>query len=276
MMIDGRTLVATLTLALALAAATPSPAATLHVAEDGSVNLASAGQNLGTTPSLFVRNVGSGGTRYAFVRFGLSAVPAGSTVERAVLRVFVNRVDDAGDLDVFVVTGAWSESTLTAGTQPPLEPTPVETVAISSGDANKYVLVDVTDAVNDWLTGAKPDHGLALRAASSGTLRIELDSKEDASTSHPVELEVFRSAVAAAPSTYYLRDEEIVTSLRTSVTVECDDGDRAATWGFSTLSGETSNLVQAFILPDLGGYSFIVGAGGIAATLQVMCEDLTP
>jgi hypothetical protein len=48
------------------------------------------------------------------------------------------------------------------------------------------------------------------------------------------------------------------------------------TWGFSTLSGETSNLVQAYVLPDFVGYSFIIGAGGASATFQVVCQDLTP
>lgn len=257
-------------------AVTPAMAASLSVTDDASVNLASSGQNLGSTPSLFVRNTGSGGTRYAFTRFDLSALPASSSVDRAVLRLFVNRVDAAGDLDVFVVTSAWNEDTLTASSQPSLEATPVETVAVGTGDQAGFVLVDVTDAVNDWLSGAKTNYGLALLPATAGTLRIEVDSKEDTSTGHVAELEVFRTAAAEAPATIYLRDEEVTTSERTSVSVECDEGDRAVSWGFSTLSGEVSNLVQAYILPDFAGYSFIIGEDGMAATFQVVCQDLTP
>ncbi len=251
-------------------------AATLNVTDDASVNLAQTGQNLGASTSLYARNTGSGGTRSAFVRFDLSALPSGTRVDRAVLRLFVNRVDDAGDLDVFVVTSAWSEDTLTAATQPSLEGTPVETVGIGAADQAGYVLVDVTGAVNDWLAGSKANHGLALLPASSGSLRIEIDSKEDTSTGHVAELEVLRTAPVDAPATLYLRDEEVISSARTSLSVECDEGDRAVTWGFSTLSGETSNLVQAFVLPDFVGYSFIIGAGGTAATFQVVCQDLAP
>src|SRR4030081_3901469 len=60
--------------------------------------------------------VSPGSTSY--VQFNLATVPAGATVSRATLRLYVDFVVKAGKFDVYQVNKSWSESTLTYNNEP--------------------------------------------------------------------------------------------------------------------------------------------------------------
>jgi hypothetical protein len=93
---------------------------TAHVTADSSVTLSQPTLNGGTSPTLYVRNVGTGGVRRTFLRFDLGGLPANATIAKAKLRIWVALVESAGTVDVHPVNAPWSESTLTAANAPPL------------------------------------------------------------------------------------------------------------------------------------------------------------
>ena len=149
---------------------------------DAHVNSARPGVNSGAISNL---NVGGGYT--ALLQFDLSTLPAGTTaaqVSRAVLRLYCNRVDVNGTVNVLPVGGAWGEYSVTYQTLPSLGSA---VQAVQVGQAGAYVVVDVTSLVQGWVNAPGTNNGVALTA---GTAAVEFDSKENDLTGHAAELEV--------------------------------------------------------------------------------------
>jgi hypothetical protein len=169
--------------------ATPGIADTVHLTDDTNINFDSRTQRNGTSRDVFVRNVGTGGVRHGFVRFDLSSLSPATLISKATLRLFVSRIGNSGSIDLHVVLGEWDEGSLTVRSAPPIDPLPMTTVKVTSADKRKYVTVDVTALVQDWLDGA-PNFGVALLPNAADNINLELDSKENRGTSHPMELEV--------------------------------------------------------------------------------------
>src|SRR5262245_38064154 len=97
----------------------------------------------GLDPILSITNTGGAGERRTFIYFDVEALlGAGTLLNKALLRVYVNAVGQAGDLNVLRVTSAaWDEATLTWANQP----TGVlyTVVPVDGADLNHYVTVDV-------------------------------------------------------------------------------------------------------------------------------------
>ena len=167
----------------------PAQAITLHVTDDTNINLNKQNQNNGTNAQVFVRNVGSGGERQAFVKFDLSPLPAGSIVERATLRLFPNTIQNTGDVTLHEVLADWTEGTLTAGTAPALGP--LFTTGSITGIKKDYVDIELpVGVVQGWFDTPASNFGIALLPDGTNDIRVQLDSKENGATSHPMELEV--------------------------------------------------------------------------------------
>ena len=171
-----------------VAGARPADAQTVHVTDDTNVNLAMPSQINGVATSLFVRNIGSGGERHTYLRFDLSTVPSGVLINQAMLRFWVLAVNDAGPVDVYAIGGPWTEETLSASVAPPLGVL-LGTVNIAVSDQNRFVVSNITGAVQGWLNGS-PNYGIALVPNAGDPVRLTLDSKEATGTSHGPELEV--------------------------------------------------------------------------------------
>ena len=154
---------------------------------DAHVSSAQPTVNAGSLSNL---NVGGGYT--ALVQFDLSVLPAGTTaaqITRATLRVYCNRADAPGAVQVQTVGGAWSEGSVTYATLPPLGAV-VQSAQVSA--AQEFVTFDVTSAVQSWASGAAANDGLALVGAA-GTV-VQFDSKESDQTSHEPVLEIALAA----------------------------------------------------------------------------------
>lgn len=166
------------------AAATAMPALAVEptLVADAHVNSALPAVNSGAISNL---NVGAGYT--ALLQFDLNLLPAGTTaaqVSRAVLRLYCNRVDTAGQVSLKPVSGAWGEYSVTYATLPPLG------TALQSFQVNRagtYVTVDVTALVQGWITSPATNNGLALTADVAG---VQFDSKENDLTGHAAVLDV--------------------------------------------------------------------------------------
>src|ERR1035438_9412945 len=152
---------------------------------DAYTNTAAPTTNYGAKTLLDVES-----SQTTYIQFNLSSIPSGYTsadVTKATLKLYVNAATTAGSFNVDYVNGTWSESTITANNAPALGTTIAASVPLIAADKNQYILVDVTTAVQAWLSGT-PNDGIALVANSP--LNASFDSKENTTTSHPAELDI--------------------------------------------------------------------------------------
>ena len=134
--------------------------------------------------------VGSGTTTY--IQFNLSGIPAGATVSKATLRLFVDAVAAKGSFDVYQLNSAWSESTLTYATPAPtpgLSATGGHPISITAASINQFLLIDITALAQAWVNGSIPNNGIAL-GLTSATGTFSFDSKESLLTGNGPELEL--------------------------------------------------------------------------------------
>ncbi|MGH6858275.1 MAG: DNRLRE domain-containing protein [Methylocella sp.] len=184
-----RTSVRSLALSAALIGALASSAfadSTLNVTDDTFTDDQNPFQPMGAQPSIQVGNL-SGHNQAGFVRFDLTPLPAGATITQALLRVFVNRVSGPGTINIFELNGAWTEATLITTNVPPTG-TQVGTFSVVPSNAKNFMLIDVTQAVKDWQSGARANNGLTFVPSNTSMFSIGLNSKENLETSHPMEL----------------------------------------------------------------------------------------
>jgi hypothetical protein len=116
----------------------------------------------------------SGHDTESFVQFDLSSVPyTAGQVTSATLHLYVVDTAAAGFgtsptvaspvlVDLFGVTGSWTEAGLTWGTKPAVSATTTDAVSISA--INQWITFDVTSLVVDWLDGSLTNNGLSLVA----------------------------------------------------------------------------------------------------------------
>ena len=134
--------------------------------------------------------------REVFIQFNLADIPAGASVQKATLQLYVNLVIDPGTFDVYQVNSEWNQSTLTYANAPSLgeSATGNHPVAIPAA-ADQFILIDVTPLVQDWVNGTVPNNGLAL-AMTTSSGGVLFDSKETTTTSHMPELQIVLSGQA--------------------------------------------------------------------------------
>ncbi len=151
---------------------------------DAFTNTATPTTNYGANGLLNV----SGAREISFIQFDLTSIPTSATVSHASLKLYVNSVATAGSFNVDFVNGTWTESTITSSLSPALGNSIEANVPIALAQKNDYILIDVTSALQAWLSGSQPNDGLALVA--NGSFTASFDSKENTGTSHPPELDV--------------------------------------------------------------------------------------
>ncbi len=160
---------------------------------DDSYFASGSAANFGAAQNLVV---GGGAGYQGIVKFDLSTVPAGATVSKATLILFVKTVTAGGNLNFSKANGAWVESTVNGTTN-----TTVSGGAVASGipvsTAGTYVYVDATAAVAGWLATPSSNNGFFI-APGDGTVNVAFDSKESTSTSHPAMLSVILSSAGGA------------------------------------------------------------------------------
>jgi trimeric autotransporter adhesin len=160
--------------------------AQLTPSADAYTNTADPTTNYGAKTLLDVESA----SQTAYIRFDLSAIPAGYTsanISKASLKLYVNSVTTAGSFNVDYVNGTWSENTITANLAPALGTTIAVGVSLTVADKNQYILIDITSAVQAWLSGTAND-GIAL--VGNSPVNAIFDSKENTTTSHSAELDI--------------------------------------------------------------------------------------
>jgi hypothetical protein len=151
---------------------------------DTYITSANAAGNFGGQATMLV---GSGGT--AITQFTLATLPAGtlaSSIQKATLIVYVNRVTAAGNMSVTTLSASFSESAATfANTSGSLAGVPFAgPIALGAAQVGTYIAVDVTTQVQNGLIPGFVGFGFV----ADGTLVTQLDTKENTTTSHPAQL----------------------------------------------------------------------------------------
>ncbi|MGH8524580.1 MAG: DNRLRE domain-containing protein, partial [Gammaproteobacteria bacterium] len=142
----------------------------------------------------------------SYLKFNLSTLPSGTQaadIEKATLKLFVSKRRKAGSLDVFAVTGPWSELHITHMNAPALAGHAETAAPVRVPRANQFVTVDLTTLVRDWVdfkatSGAfgRANHGIAL--VRHPRLWAEFYSKESDSTAHDATLEIVLTGTGGA------------------------------------------------------------------------------
>ena len=165
---------------------------------DAYTNTASPNANFGAAALLDVNSA----SQTAYIQFNLSSIPSGYTsadIAQATLKLYVNGVTAAGSFNVDFVNGIWAENTITADLAPALGSTIAGSIPLTTANKNQYILINVTAAVQAWLSGSEPNDGVAL--VGNSPLSATFDSKENTGTGHPAELDiVFVNSGAQGPA----------------------------------------------------------------------------
>jgi hypothetical protein len=129
-------------------------------------------------------------TQMGVLRFDLGALPPGTSVEGAVLRLWPTHVLTEGSYDVLAVLEPWAE-TDTIVPRPPALGATYQSFRVNKAQLDTFVSVDVTDLVLEWTSGRLSNYGLAVVLSATGGGGMGAAAKENTANGHPPELEVF-------------------------------------------------------------------------------------
>ncbi len=122
-------------------------------------------KNFGDKPKLEVNSDSS-----SLLRMNLSSLPAGTIgadIAKANLLIWVDEVKTAGTVSIVPTLSNWNEFTVTYNTAPVFAATAYASVSVPVG--TRYVLVDVTTLVRQWIDAPSSNYGLAVRVSSGAT-----------------------------------------------------------------------------------------------------------
>ena len=161
-------------------------AAQAPASADAYINSALPANNFGKLTTLNV-----GGTFTSLIQFDFTSLPAGingTSVEKATLFLWVNKVGTPGAVDILTVTDTWDEASVTHVTQPTVSSTGYIVPVTSAG---RYVAIDVTPDVKNWIDYPTSAMGFGVMASTNApTTSVFFDSKENTATGHTAYLDI--------------------------------------------------------------------------------------
>lgn len=227
--------------------------------DDAQISTVASNQNFGANASVRV----SGTNIRGFFKFKLTPnLPPGTTgsrVGKATVRFFVGTVNTPGTIDVFRVNGNWDEATITGGTAPSLG-TLESSISVDVLQTNKWLTLDVTQLVKDWLDGVLPNEGIAL-VANGGVGNVLLNSKENQTTSHETQLDIVLNHAATAD-----RATDADHALHAERAINAD---RSTNSENATTAGTANSLSPSAVIPGSQVTGDIAGrASSITGTVN--------
>ena len=148
-------------------------------------------------------NLSLSSSNNVYLKFKLSStLPSntpGSSVAKATIKLYLDAVKSPGTVDVYQLSSNWSEKTI-ASAPPSLGALLQAGIPVQSDQEGKFLVIDVTAAVQQWLgsdgsgTGGAPNYGVALVAREGASLTF--DSKENPQTSHEPQLNIQLKSLA--------------------------------------------------------------------------------
>src|SRR5262245_49574825 len=156
--------------------------------DDAHTKSDSGTRNFGAIPNFDISP-----TENTYIKFKLSSTlppgTPGSDVARAALKLYIGNVNSPGKLDVYMVSSAWNESSITFNNAPSVGNLITTTAQIQTDSKGQFLVIDLTAVVAQWLgddghgTNGAPNYGVAIMAhpidADTPSLaNVVLDSKE--------------------------------------------------------------------------------------------------
>jgi CubicO group peptidase (beta-lactamase class C family)/lysophospholipase L1-like esterase len=156
---------------------------TLTAVEDSFVNGNAADGNFGSNVDIVIHSYGP---KIGLVQFDLSSL-SGATVSSAVFNFRLNNLRAGGNINLQLIDEAWSESSVTFASQPAFGATFLS-VPVTTADVGSVLSVDVTQAVQNWISGVQPNHGIRMQTSQS--IKAEIDTSESAGIPMYLELAI--------------------------------------------------------------------------------------
>jgi hypothetical protein len=175
------------------AAILPARAQQVLLNADAQLNSAAPTTNYGAAMSLAVNSTNSVVLRYDLTDILPTGVTS-SQVVKARLIIFPDSVTTKGPFNVYALTSAFAEGTVTYATRPTVSTTVAGSATISG--AYDPIQIQLTSTVQGWIANPSTNHGLEIVA--SGSTSFAIDSKENTGTSHPAILQIDLSGPAGA------------------------------------------------------------------------------
>jgi len=114
------------------------------------------------------------GKARSLVKFGLSTIPAGTTIDSASLQLYFDQDHTTGSysvpLEAHRATASWDESTVTWNSIAASLGELGGTVTKGVNQANVWHAYNVKSIVQSWISGTQPNYGFQVKAADETTL----------------------------------------------------------------------------------------------------------
>ena len=133
-------------------------------------------------------------THTGFVYFNLDDIPKGTAIRLARLRVYLpNMIAKGNGISVHLVTSQWNETV--PGAEPKYEATPIVKMDADNLGSRRFVTVDVTAVVQNWINLNAVNEGFALVAVPKGSTNVApasvtIAAKDGISSGLPAHLEI--------------------------------------------------------------------------------------
>lgn len=148
--------------------------------DDVFVSQAQPNTNFGTEESLFIGRQADLGTIFrTFLKFNVSSIPSTSTIDSAILSLFVYEKEASGSqlASINRTLSDFSEDTITFNNAPRGVATGIST-DITDADNNSFIQFNITPLVRGWYNGSIPNTGLAIIGVENALSLIGFRSKE--------------------------------------------------------------------------------------------------
>ncbi|MDJ0917710.1 MAG: DNRLRE domain-containing protein [Woeseiaceae bacterium] len=172
------------------------------VDQDAYVKEEASSQNFGSEAELGVIEKGNDHRR-ALYRFDLSSLPAGTTINNAVFKLYMIDGPTKGDVKVYRITSDWQEDSVTwTDIASEYDGAQVEALIPDDTASNSEVHLNLTSLVQQWINGAVPNYGVLLLSDANNDLS-QYASKEygDIDKRPVLEVTTFSGQLAASPAT---------------------------------------------------------------------------
>ncbi|WP_374087458.1 DNRLRE domain-containing protein [Methylomicrobium lacus] len=126
-----------------------------------------------------------------YINFALNTPEhySGANVAKAMVRLFVGTIKSGGNLTISQVTGNWSEGSLSGANLPAVSAAATH-VPIGMDRKMRWIEVDVTELVQEWIDAHPDNRNFSLALKSDGGLNIKINSKENGKNSHEPSLNI--------------------------------------------------------------------------------------
>lgn len=129
----------------------------------------------------------------AFLYFDLDGLPTTATTANVIsarLRIYIGSVKKSGSIELREATADWTEDQIKSVAEPGVVVAGQSIAQIQNMIRKRFVIVDVTATVKNWLTNPTSNHGFAIVAPAGQTTSVLLGAKEGSGSGYPAELEI--------------------------------------------------------------------------------------